>query len=189
MEFDEMQKIWDAQNNAPLYAINEQALHNRIITKMKKGIQITAISEVLSITANALGGGFILVVNLIAQSRNLFMYVLSAWMFIVAVALLANRIKRQHAGERFDRAMLSDLEHALTIARYQVWLSRMMRLNIIPVGTLIMLGLWTSDNTLWIISMVLVFFVIVYYASGWEHSFYQHRLIELERLRSKLVSD
>ncbi len=34
MEFDEMKKIWDAQNNQPLYVIDEKALHNRIQSKM-----------------------------------------------------------------------------------------------------------------------------------------------------------
>src|SRR5690349_6966310 len=35
MEFDEIKKIWDAQNNQPLYVIDEKALHNRIQSKMK----------------------------------------------------------------------------------------------------------------------------------------------------------
>ena len=34
MEFDEIKKIWDAQNNQPLYVIDEKALHNRIQSKM-----------------------------------------------------------------------------------------------------------------------------------------------------------
>ena len=33
MEFDELKKIWDSQNNEVLYAINEKALHDRIRTK------------------------------------------------------------------------------------------------------------------------------------------------------------
>src|SRR4051812_1101237 len=33
MEFDEMKKIWDAQNNQPLYVIDEKGLHNRIQSK------------------------------------------------------------------------------------------------------------------------------------------------------------
>lgn len=189
MEFDEMQKIWDTQNNAPLYAINEQALHNRIITKMRKGAHITGLSEVLSIMANTLGGALILVINLIDQSKNIFMYLLSAWMFVIAVYLLANRIRRQRAARRFDRAMLSDLNQALSTARYQVWLSRMMRWNTIPISTLIVLGLWTSEKSVWVISIVLIFFIVVYYASGWEHTIYRNRQLELETLYEKLASE
>jgi hypothetical protein len=33
MEFEEMQKIWDSQNNETLYAINEKSLHNSIKQK------------------------------------------------------------------------------------------------------------------------------------------------------------
>src|SRR4051812_47574418 len=41
MEFDEMKKIWDSQNNEPLYAINEKALYNRILSKKKQAHHIT----------------------------------------------------------------------------------------------------------------------------------------------------
>ena len=36
MEFDELKQVWDSQNNELLYAINEQALHNRILSKKKQ---------------------------------------------------------------------------------------------------------------------------------------------------------
>ena len=33
MEFEEMQKIWDTQNDQSLYVINEASLHKRILAK------------------------------------------------------------------------------------------------------------------------------------------------------------
>ena len=60
MEFEEMKKIWDSQNNEPLYAINEKALHNHIMSKKKTGYHITNTSELLLIIVNACAGLFIL---------------------------------------------------------------------------------------------------------------------------------
>ena len=42
MEFEELKKIWDTQNNQPMYAINEEALHNRILTKKRKTNKISS---------------------------------------------------------------------------------------------------------------------------------------------------
>jgi hypothetical protein len=47
MEFEELRKIWDAQNNQPLYAINEKAMYNLILSKKKQAHHITNISELL----------------------------------------------------------------------------------------------------------------------------------------------
>ena len=35
MEFDEIKKIWDEQNNQTMYAINEDTLHRRVTSKAK----------------------------------------------------------------------------------------------------------------------------------------------------------
>ena len=34
MEFEEMKKIWDSQNNRPMYAIDENSLHNIVKRKI-----------------------------------------------------------------------------------------------------------------------------------------------------------
>ncbi|HTE33337.1 MAG TPA: hypothetical protein VK666_23310, partial [Chryseolinea sp.] len=60
MEFDELQQIWDTQNNKPLFAINERALHNRILSKMRKARHITNTSELLLIIVSLGVGCFIL---------------------------------------------------------------------------------------------------------------------------------
>jgi len=103
MEFDELQKIWDSQNNQPLYAINEKALHNRIQSKMKRGRHITNFSELLLILVNLGAGSFVLGVNLSLQRGNIFMYILAAWMFATFVYILVSRVRRIKGDRRFDR--------------------------------------------------------------------------------------
>ncbi len=36
MEFEDMKKIWDEQNNENIYAINESELHRRVIRKKNR---------------------------------------------------------------------------------------------------------------------------------------------------------
>jgi len=44
MEFKEMKKIWDTQNDEALYVINEDALHRRIKAK-KMGTKRRPVSQ------------------------------------------------------------------------------------------------------------------------------------------------
>jgi len=59
MEFEELRKIWDAQNNRPLYAINEKAMYNLILSKKKQAHHITNISELLIIIVYFITGSFV----------------------------------------------------------------------------------------------------------------------------------
>lgn len=186
MEFDDMKKIWDTQNNEPLYAVNETALHHRILSKKRRGFHITNISEWLSVLAYGGAGCFILGTNLYKQSDNVWMYVLAAWMLVSALYTLVSRIRRIRGELQFDRSMNGDLAHAISVAAYQVRLSFLMRWNILPVGLLAVLSVLGNGKSVWVAVGVLVFLMISYYASGWEHNIYKNRKRELEVLQNKL---
>jgi hypothetical protein len=186
MEFDEIRKIWDSQNNEPMYAINEKALHQRILSKKNKGYHITNISELLMIITNIAAGSFVFGMSIYKQNDNAFMYLLVVWMFATALFCLVSRIRRRRGSHQFDRSMLGDLSHALSIATYQVRFSLLARWNIVPMGTLILLGTWDGGKSVWFVVSILVFLVLTNYAAGWEHNFYKGRQRELEALQSKL---
>ena len=189
MEFDELKKIWDAQNNEPLYAINEKALHNRILLKKKNGYHITNISELLGIIAYTVTGCFIFAVNISRQNGNIFMYILSGWMLCSALYVMVARIRRIKGDHQFDRSMRGDLTHAISTATYQVILSRVMRWNTLPIGILTVLAVWDSGKSVWFAAGILIFFIVTGYASGWEHNIYKNKKRELQILQSKLDSE
>lgn len=189
MEFEEIKKIWDSQNNEPIYGINEKALHSRILSTSKQAHHITNISELLSIIANIATGCVILGMSLFKQSASIFMCILSAWMFGVALYSLVSRIRRIKQGNRFDRSMLGDLEYTISLATYQVRFSQLLRWNTLPIGILILLGVWDGGKSVWIAVGILIFFVLVNYASGWEHRIYKTRKRELEALHDKLKNE
>jgi uncharacterized membrane protein HdeD (DUF308 family) len=184
MEFEELQKIWDQQNNKPLYAFDENALYNRILSKKKQGHYITNATEWLIIVSN-IAAGLLVGVN-IEDGSNIYMYLFTAWMFVSALFVVVSRIQRIKGDQRFDRSLRGDLSHAVAVARYQVRLSMIMRWNTLPVGILTILAVWETGRSFWMAAGILTFFAIIYYASGLEHNFYKRRKKELEILQEKL---
>jgi hypothetical protein len=190
MEFEEMKKIWDAQNKETVYAINEVALHNRILTKKKQSNSIANISELLLITVNLAAGGFVMVISLLEKGSHLvYMFILSLWMFGSALYSIISRVRRIRGEYQFDRTMLGDLRLAIYTATYQVRLSQIMRWNILPVGGLTVLGVWSGGKPLWIIGVMLLVFSLAYFAGGWEHGIYKSKKRELELLMEKLTTE
>jgi hypothetical protein len=186
MEFDDMKKIWNSQDNEFVFGINEQALHNRIRSKKKLGQHISNTSELLLIIVNFLVGAGILILNFYKSTPNVYMYILSAWMFATAVYVLVSRMRRKKTELRFDRSMRGEVNHALSVACYQVRLSALMRWNVVPMGILITLLTWNSGKPVWISIAILIFLGIALYASKCEHNIYKNRKRELEILQSKL---
>jgi hypothetical protein len=189
MEFDEIKKVWNSQNNEVIYGINEKALHNRIVAKKNKGYHITNASELLTIIVNFGAGGFILAVSLYKGSANIYLYLLAAWMFVTALFVLIKRAQRIKGERTFDRSVLGDLRHAIAVATYQVRLSFLLRWNIVPIGILIILSIWDGGRSMWLAICVVIFLFIANYFAGWEHSFYKSRKRELETLLSKLDTE
>ena len=186
MEFDEMKKIWDSQSNQTLYSIDENALHNRILSKKKSAQHITNISELLGIITYLGAACLIGTINFSKQSGNIFMYLLAGWMFTSGLCLLVSRFLRRKENSRFDRSMAGDLSHAISVATYQVSLSRLMRWNVLPIGIFTLLGIWGNGKFIWIAAGTLIVLVLANYAAGWEHNIYKRRKRELEILQSKL---
>ncbi len=189
MEFNEMKKIWDTQNNEPIYGINEAALHRHILAKQRQGYHITHISELLSIIVYGFTGCVVMLMGKGYAAAAIFMYLLAAWMLGSSLYVLVSRIRRINADRQYDRSMLGDLRHAIAVAGYQVGLSRLLRWNMLPVALLILLGLYTGGKSLWAVLGMAVFFVFTWYASGWEHHIYESRKRSLEALQDKLQNE
>ncbi|MFD2933392.1 hypothetical protein [Spirosoma flavum] len=189
MEFDELQKIWNSQTNEPLWVINENALHNRILAKKEQARHIANFSELLLIFVNAGTGIFVLGLNFFKRPESLVMYLMAAWMFATALYVLASRIRRLKSENKFDRSMLGELNHALEMATYQVRLSGLMRWNIVPIGTLSLLGIWESGKSIGIAVGILAFAALSYFAGGWEHRVYVAKKRELATLQKKLLHE
>ena len=188
-EFDELQKIWDTQNNKPMYTINDQALQSRILSKTNQALHKTNLSELLIIIVNIGAGAIILGLHFSLKSGEIFMYVVAAWMFATALYILVSRLRRLKDSRRFDRTMHGQLAHGISTAAYQVRLSQLMRWNILPIAALVLLTLWETGKPLWTIGLILTIFAIGWCTSVWEHGYYKTKRRELEGLQKKLEND
>jgi uncharacterized integral membrane protein len=189
MEFDELQKIWDTQNKQPLYVINEQALHNRIVAKKHQVIHIAVVTEWILIIANTASGAFVLQQNVTGRPGLIFVYLLAVWMLGTALYVLANRIRRMREQKQFNRSLNGDLQHAISTASYQVRIAHIMRWNTLPIALLVLFSSWEGGQSVWFLVIVAVFFVLVFFASGWEMGIYRNKMKELQVLQHKLQED
>lgn len=189
MEFEEMKKIWDKQNQQPLYVINEEALHNRIRAKKGSAGHIANFSEVFIILANIAGAAIILISSYIKAKGDIYTYVLAGLMVVAAVYVFIGRIRRKRRESKFNQSLRGDLDHAITNATFQVRLSQIMRWFVLPVGILTILALWQNQTQIWLLLLILLFSGYTWYASGWEHQIYVRKKRELEMLNQKLAEE
>jgi len=188
MEFEELQKIWDAQNNQPLYVINEQALHNRVVAKKRQVTHIAGFTEWLLMVVNVTTGVFLLQVNF-TKHNYVFVYLLAVWLFGSALYVLVSRLHRMREQHKFNRTLLGDLQHALATASYQVRIAHIMRWNVLPVAILVLLIIWEGRKSLWVALIVALVFMVTFYASRWELLIYKRKKQELETLQQKLLEE
>jgi hypothetical protein len=188
MDFEDIQKIWDAQTSQTLYVINENALYKRIQAKKNQTHHITNATEWFAIFVNGAGGSFVFTMNIFSHSKNIWLYAMALWTLAVALYVLISRIRRTKNDLKFDRTIRGELNYAISVAAYQVNLSYLMRWNILPLGSLLVLATWGGGKSIWLSIAVLALLAVAHYFSGWEHNFYKSRKNELENLKHTLES-
>ena len=190
MEFEEMKKIWDTQNNEALYAINESALHKRIQAKKRGAKRTTTITEVILIASNLVSGAMVIVSHLLKNSGNIPIFIMGAIMIIMGCYIGYLRYMRIKRDNQTDVSMLADLDNAIENVNYRVSLSRSMTLYYLLIIGLTMYSVVNSDKSLLATILIACFFVIGFIMSRWEHKrFHLGKKQQLLALRNKLVND
>ena len=186
MNFEDIKKIWDEQNNKALYAIDQESLHRRVIQKQKQGLHITTWSEILLIVVNIISAVSLFLVVSEKEKQNISLFILACWMLMCGGYFLFNRVRRIKSDTRFDRTITDDLNYAIALAAYQVRLAFIGRWNIVPVSILTLVAIVEAGKSPWLLIFVFAFFVITFFLSGWESNLYHRRLNELNSLKRKL---
>uniref|UniRef100_UPI004047488D hypothetical protein n=2 Tax=Roseivirga sp. TaxID=1964215 RepID=UPI004047488D len=190
MEFEEMKKIWDTQNNKPLYAIDEDALHKRVKAKQISTKRVTNKTEIALIAANLCAGGFIGVSNYMKGSTNLVAIAMGLMMLITGAYLIFLRYRRIQRDQQVDTSVLGDLDNALENINYRVNLSRSMIWYALLVALFTLYSVIDSEKSTVFILLVSAFFVVGLLLSRWE---YRHchvgRRNQLLALKQKLIND
>jgi hypothetical protein len=186
MEFDEMKKVWDAQNNQPLYTIDEQALHNRIRSKMNSVLRVATISDWALIAINLATGAVLLYNNPGSPGRNIFLVLEAIWMFAIVAYLIISSIRRVKASKQFDRSIHGDINHSIFLASYQVRIAQIIRWNFVPMGLIMILSGWEAGKLLRVGAIILISYTLAFYVTSGGYRANKRRKAALLSLKEKL---
>jgi len=188
MEFETIQQTWNSQDTNRTYTINEPALYDQIQRKKRGAGRLASFTEKVLIGSNLLAAGFIVGVSLFKGSQQVFPYLMTGWMILSVFYIVIKRYQRKTLETQFDTSMLGSLDHAISNAVSQLRVARIMRLNLIPVAGLVIFSLLNSGTSPWFVVLIVAFFGLSYYASGWEYKSYAARKNELDKMREKLLN-
>lgn len=187
MEFEEMRKIWDSQNQEPLFAIDEAALYRRIQAKGRKASRIANMNEIgLIIIFIATS-----ITLLIIERESFYSYLSAALTFLIAIYVWVGRVRRKKAEQQFDRTMLGELDQAIFNVENEITRARtFFWWMLLPAGLPTLLNMIQAGVAPWKWVIVPVAFVLAFGVVRWElRRRFLPRKRELEGLRGVLISE
>lgn len=119
MEFEDMKKIWDTQNQQPMYLIDEPTLHQHIGKKINATKRSADYMEIGLILINLIVVA-VLLLRSVGSDHAWMQYLTAATAFGVAVYVWIGRRIRQRQATRFDRSLLGELDQAIENRSYLI---------------------------------------------------------------------
>lgn len=187
MELEHIQKIWNTQNQAPMYVIDTDALQARMRRKSRHTLLQASVNEI-GLTLIVWFAGTYLV---FWGSGSVFSKVTAGAAFVLGGLILWNRFRRKKALEKYDRSLLGEVEAAIETQRVLIRRGQTFFLwFIVPLmapGILNMVergaGLWT-----WVIALgsIPLSWLVVRWGLKKGHA---PQLRELERMRQLMLDE
>jgi hypothetical protein len=214
MDFEEMKVIWDSQNDEPLYAINEKALHAQIQRKCRRFNRAILWRDVREVFGGivcaswiALEGGLLFI-----RGQGLALWpkygdmplangllLAAAVVFLMpAIAMVVGRRRQATRESQFEASLCGDLNRAISQVSYQIrLLGSVVWWGLIPWFLAIAMSLYAisllrSDSRLEVLLIIgLVVPTVLGFVSWLNRREIKNdllpRLQNLESLRDKLV--
>lgn len=190
MEFDEMKKIWDSQNNEALYAINENALHRRVNEKKGAAGRMVNLTEFGLMLVNGITS-IILLADAMVDQEGFYDYLGAFLMMLTVVYIFYTREKRKRDEQRFDRSILGELDHAIARTKSTIKLgSTMIWWYLLPIGIWVIFSMLHKGASWEKWLLVLGALVLGFLVSNFEiKRVHVPKRRHLEALRSKLEEE
>ncbi|HEX2993824.1 MAG TPA: hypothetical protein VHP14_03315 [Anaerolineales bacterium] len=185
MNFEELQVIWNSQNNEKMYVINEAALHAYIKREGKSINRTLDLYEFLLIGAN-LAVGILLTIDSLDNVNPSSQSILAVLYLAFAVYALIRRLVRRNAEKPFEHTILGELDRAIWRIDYlmrQGW--ALILWYILPL--MFIFGVMSFFNTRLLWALLLIAFT-TYVGYRWEMKKLElPQKHNLESLREKLT--
>ncbi|WP_420627288.1 hypothetical protein [Candidatus Leptofilum sp.] len=183
-----MKLIWDSQNNEPLFAIDQEALHNRIQDKGKAVASSLNKFELFMIGMN-LVVGIVLMADVFADDGAAFEYVLPTIYLLFFAYSIYRRYAHKQEVRQFAPTILGDLDKALWQVNYLIKQNReMMIWYLLPILMVVFVTVLLNAGFVWSLGLILLAAPVAYFGGRWEvNNWYLPKKRELESLRQLLV--
>ena len=182
-----MKKIWDTQNKEPMYAINEAALHRRILAKSKHARRKSNITEIGLVIITTITSILLLLIG----EGTIYTYISAAAMFLIGGYVIMGRIQRKKRTSQYDRSILGDLDEAIANVNYETTRAKtFLWWFILPVALPALLNLTQSDAPAWKWLLIPGSFILAYAVVQFGlNRIHLPKKRELENLRKKLAEE
>jgi Flp pilus assembly protein TadB len=187
MEFDHLQKIWDAQSNQTVYAIDESTLHRRVLVHKRKSERIHRINTYGLVAISVVCSAILLGIKV----ADVFNIVSSIVLMVIAVYVLIRDHRRKKALQVFDRTMAGELDFAIENIRYQIRFGQTFWLwYVIPLALPKLAEMLSGKINYPSIAVMVVALIASVLVVRWEvNSKYKPKLRQLESLKSSLETE
>ncbi|WP_296705555.1 hypothetical protein [Algoriphagus sp.] len=183
-----MKKIWDAQKGEALYAIDQNALHDKVIVSKTKSARKASKLELTLISSLLIASGMVWWAMIRKSSFELVQVIFASLLLLVAIAIFISRRKRMTWQNSFENNMLGDLEQGLANATYQVNLSKAAAFLYLTVTGFAVVSVFKEAEDWWKSVLVLLLLGFGYIASRWEHrKFYVGQKKNLTEMKEQLL--
>ncbi|MFK7920372.1 MAG: hypothetical protein AB8H47_00370 [Bacteroidia bacterium] len=187
MNFDDLQKVWDAQNQAPMYVLNETALEQIVQRKSRKAARDVNINDwglmAIMIVCSA--------ILLILDWGKGYTYFTAASMLGIAAYVGIKRLLRSKQKQDFEQSILGELEQAIVNAETEIKRARtFVWWMLLPVAIPSGLNMIQRGVSIWIGLLVAGMFALGWAVTQWG---LKRKLLprkrSLEALRRKLAEN
>lgn len=189
MEFEEMQLIWNDQNDEKLFAIDEAALHAQIRRKGESIGRKVDILEWIMIGVNFVVA-IVLTLEAVRDGGPAFQYVIAAVYLGYSIIAAVRRLARRREILPFPDTLLGDLDKALWQTNYLIRQSQaLLYWYLIPLLSVVTVLLYVAEGQLWPLGMAVLLILLSYFGGRWEvNKFYMPKKREMEQLRKQLLA-
>ena len=190
MNFEELQVIWNSQNNETMYAINEDALYKYVKQKGKSIGGMVNLFEFILIGVNLLVGVW-LTIEALDNNNTSTQSILAVFYLAFAVFGFIRRLMRRSEEKPFNLTIVGELDKAIWRVDYLMRQGKNAIIwYLIPLAVIFgVMSFIDTKRLLWAFGLMVVTIVATYFATQWENKkFHLPNKRNLETLRHKLTT-
>ena len=187
MEFEELQTIWESQNDETIYTVDTDALYTQIQQKSQSVDHKLNVYERLMFFGNLIIG-VVLFVDAYREAGAAYEYALPLMYILFSISTLVLRRMRKKEEVQFELTMMGELDKAIWQINHLIKRGRSMMLwYMLPLVTVLTITLLLNSKPLWAMGMIVILLPLSYFSGRWEiNKWYMPKKLELEALRDEL---